>query len=105
MELSFQGEKGSFVICGFPERSGVGFRLVRSVRIVDAEKQEISERVLMNAGQFRFSLPQELLPNPYRREATLYRSYFEYVLQGLSKGYLTPWQKRVTASLQEEAAN
>ncbi len=73
--------------------------------IFDAEKQEIRERALMNAVRFRFGLPNELLPNPYRREAELYRSYFDYMLQGLSKGYLTPWQQRVTASLQEEAAN
>ena len=71
--------------------------------IFDAEKQELRERALMTMDRLR--LPHDHWPNPYRREAALYRSYFDYILQGLSKGYLTPWQKRVTASLQEEAAN
>ena len=69
-------------------------------RIFDAGKDELRERALKNVSNY---VSAEWL-NPYRREATLYDSYSEFILKGLTRGELTPWQRQAAAELLPDEA-
>ena len=69
-------------------------------RIFDAGKDELRERALKNVSNY---VSAEWL-NPYRREATLYDSYSEFILKGLTRGELTPWQRQEAAELLPDEA-
>ena len=71
-------------------------------RIFDAGKDELRERVLKNVSTYNHVGPDLL--NPYRREATLYDSYSEFILQGLIRGELTPWQRQAADELLPDEA-
>ena len=74
-------------------------RALALVLISDAGEQELRERVLKDSPA-AWAINRLFSINPYLREATLYDSYFKSILEGLTRGHLTPWQQRIAEELQ-----